>query len=111
MTAIKPDIVVDVRFYATSEGGRHEPTTDRHFSCPFRFEGELFDCLLLLEKTGPIRPGQRAVVPIKFLRPDVIKDMLSTGQRFQLWDMRPFAEGQIIEVCGDAGGQVLQSDI
>jgi hypothetical protein len=79
---------------------------DRRFSCPFRFEGELFDCLLLLEETGPIRPGQRVVVPIKFLRPDVIKDMLSRGQRFQLWNMRPFAEGHIIEVCADAEGQV-----
>jgi hypothetical protein len=95
---LTPDIIGDIRFFETDEGGRREPTASDRFGCPFRFEGELFDCVLLLDGIGPIYPGQRIKVPIKFLSPHLIKDMLAPGLDFQLWDMRVIAEGRIIEV-------------
>ena len=48
--------------------------------------------------SGPFIRRQRVQVPIKFLSPDLIKDMLNSGQRFELWDMRVFAEGTIVSI-------------
>jgi hypothetical protein len=66
LAAIKPDIVASLRFYTTSEGGRKGPTPPDKLGCPFEFQGELFDCRLLLDEIGPFEPGVTATVPISF---------------------------------------------
>jgi hypothetical protein len=95
---LQPDIIGDVQFYETRAGGRREAIARNRFACPFRLQGELIDCVLLLDEVGPILPGQRVKVPIKFLSPHLIKYILSPGQRFELWDMRVFAEGTILSI-------------
>ena len=98
MTAIKPDIIVSLRFYTTAEGGRKGPLPPEKFGCPFEFQGELFDCRLLLEATGALTPGAKATVPVIFLRPDLIKARLQVGSRFTLWEMGTIAEGVVKEI-------------
>jgi len=97
MIVIKPDIMASLRLYTTVEGGRKGPTPPDKLDCPFEFQGELFDCRLLLDKTGPLEPGAKATVPILFLRPDFIKDRLQIGSRFTLWEMGTIAEGVVKE--------------
>ena len=98
MAAIKPDIMASLRLYTTAEGGRKGPTPPDKLGCPFEFQGELFDCRLLLDETGPLKPGAKTTVPILFLRPDLIKDRLQIGSRFTLWEMGTIAEGVVKEI-------------
>ena len=98
MAAIKPDITVSLRFYTTAEGGRKGPFSPEKFGCPFEFQGELFDCRLLLEETSSLAPGAKVTVPVIFLRPDLIKARLQVGSRFTLWEMGTIAEGVVQEI-------------
>lgn len=96
MVEIKPEIIATVRFLNTDEGGRKGPTPDKSFGCLFSFGEENFDCRLDLSKTGPIEPGQKVSVPIKFLFPEYVKELLKPGSRFYLRELRKIAEGEII---------------
>lgn len=100
MDRVKPDLIARVRLYSEEEGGRKSPTPPVRIGCIFEYEGDNFDCLLLLEETGPLHPGSQATVPIKFLHPDFVKDRLTVGRRFLLKDFRTIAEGEVQEVCG-----------
>jgi hypothetical protein len=92
---LTPDVIANLRFLLVSEGGRSTATPSDHLGCIFEYEGESFECRLLLEDTGPISPGGRATVPIKFLRPELIKQRLHPGSRFNLREDRMIAEGTI----------------
>ena len=105
MKSIVADIIGRVRLYTPEEGGRCSVIPPVQFGCPFFFEGEGFDCRLLLDQVGSaLAPGSRAEVPIKFLYPEYIKPRLRPGQHFQLWDLKTFAEGEILEVLSSEEG-------
>jgi len=99
-TKLRPDAVARVRLFTTAEGGRHKPIPAVAFGCPFFFEGEGFDCRLLLNQLGSgLELGQeRSDIPLKFLFPEYIKNRLHPGARFKLWEGKDIAEGEIIEV-------------
>jgi hypothetical protein len=82
-----PEIVADLQFLSTAEGGRRGPTPDRVFGCPLEYDGELFDCRLDLSEIGPVSPGQRVTVSIQFLSPQRIVPRLSAGCAISLWEM------------------------
>ena len=99
MDQLKADVVARVRLYRTEEGGRGNVITAGQFGCPFFYDGEAFDCRILLNQVGvTLAPGATAVVPIKFLRPDLVKPRLRTGARFKLWEGKDFADGEVLEV-------------
>jgi hypothetical protein len=93
-----PDFVASVRFYPTDEGGREGPTPGRLFRCPLEFEGERFDCGLLLDAIGPLEPGMCASVPVSLLAPQLLKSRLRVGSRFTLWELGTIAEGTVEEI-------------
>ena len=92
------DIVARVTLYATSAGGRQGPTPSDKFGCLLIVEQSCFDCRLLLSETGALHPGASAVVPIKFLYPDLAKDLLEVGSRFLLRDGKVVGEGEVQEL-------------
>lgn len=92
------DVIAEVRLLTSAAGGRSSPTPADILSCLFVLEGETFDCRLFLREVGPISPGQSAVIPIKFLNPDLVIPRLDKGTHFQLRDYRPIAVGNIIRV-------------
>lgn len=94
---IEPDILADLAFYSTEEGGRQSPLPLKRFGCLFVYKGENFDCFLL-PGDKHISPGERVVVPIKFLRPYLIKPGLQVGATFKLRDGRIIADGKIIKI-------------
>lgn len=96
-----PDIIASVRLYTTEEGGRGVSTAPKLFKCPLEFEGEMFDCGLHLEETGPLEPGAKATVPITLLFPELIKLRLKVGSRFTLWEMKTIGEGVVEQVLPD----------
>jgi hypothetical protein len=93
--SITSDILATVHFYTSDEGGRQTPTPSDKLNCILEFEGEYFDCRLLLNETGPLLPGQEASVPIKFLYPDLIKPKLKLGDKFRLRESKTIAEGVV----------------
>ncbi len=95
MTAVTPDIVAFLQFFSTSDGGRVSATPADFFGCIFEFKGNSYECRLLLDGIGPINPGDAVTVPIKFLRPDLLKSCLGVGNKFQLRELRPIANGLV----------------
>lgn len=97
---IVPDVIAQIFFIPTSEGGREceTPPGAEGFNCIFGFGGAFYDCRLLLEEVGPLRPGQEAVVPIAFFFPELIKHQLKVGDKFFLRELRKIADGEIQEI-------------
>lgn len=93
MEAIRPDVTTHLRLLSASEGGRRSATPSNHLGCIFEYGDENFECRLLLSDIGPISPGGQAMVPIKFLRPELIKQRLSIGSRFKLREVGIIGEG------------------
>jgi hypothetical protein len=89
------DVTADVRFFTASEGGRTTATPPDHHGCIFVYEGENFECRLLLADIGPVAPGQQATVGIKFLRPELIKPRLQPGSPFKLREIKTIGEGTV----------------
>ncbi len=95
---LKPDIIATVYFYPSTEGGRQGPTPSDELTSVLDFEGDCFDCRLLLHEVGPLWPGQEAVIGIKFLHWDLAKLKLKPGIRFYLREGKAIAEGAIEQV-------------
>jgi hypothetical protein len=98
MTTIKPNVVAGLRFLSESEGGRKGATPIDFLGCIFQYEGENYECRLLLEEIGPVNPGDIVSVPIRFLRPNLLKKCLHVGSKFQLREVRPIAEGIVEKI-------------
>ena len=92
---VTPDALATIHFFPTEEGGRCEATPANYFGTILEYEGEFWDCRLLLEDVGSISPGQTVTVPIRFLSPGVIKPLLRVGGRFRVREMRTIADGTI----------------
>ena len=97
----KPDIVAELTFLPTAEGGRKGPTPPDFFGCPFGFGGEYFDVRFDLSEIGSIAPGASVRAPAKFLNPKLIKDRLSVGSEFILWEGRVIGRGRVLEINTD----------
>lgn len=87
-----------IHFYATNQGGRKGPILPPHFGCPFEVDKQSYDCRLLLLGERPVGPGDTIVLPIQFLRPDLVLPKLFVGQKFFLWEDGHIAEGEVVEI-------------
>jgi hypothetical protein len=99
MPDLKPDITARISLYSTKNGGRAKAIPAARFGCPFVYDGEAFDCRLLLEQTHTaLAPGDCADVLIKFLNPDLVKPRLTPGAKFKLWEGGDFADGEVLTI-------------
>lgn len=98
MPKMQPDITARIELYPTTAGGRRGKTPPDHLGCIFVFEGQNFECRLLLQETGALKPGAKALVPIRFLSPGSIKTRLKIGDRFELRENRPIGSGLVESV-------------
>jgi|SRR5215470_4254810 len=95
---LTPEIVADIQFLSTADGGRKGPTPDHVFGCPLEYAGELFDCRLDLSGIGPISPGQAVTVPIQFVFPRLVLPRLRVGSAISLWEMGTIARGTVARI-------------
>lgn len=95
---LKAEIVADVEFLRTEDGGRSNPLRADIFGCPLEYRREYYDCRLDLTGLGPIGPGDRASVPIQFLRPELVVPRLNAGSRIALWEGRRIVRGTVVKV-------------
>lgn len=94
---MQPDIFAKVTMFASDAGGKTLAIPAVRYGCPLFINGRGFDCRLLLDQVGHgLEPGDAAEIPIKFLYFDLVRSHLAPGVRFTLWEMRDFAEGEIL---------------
>ena len=92
-----PDIIIIVRFLATSEGGRETQVQGEFYSCPLFIDGVGFDCRLLLNGR-PLDLGETYEVPVKFLFRDKALPKMKIGAMVHLWEGRNVAEGRVTQI-------------
>lgn len=96
---ITPDIIADLKFYTTENGGRKGPTPSNFFGCVISIDQNNFDARLLLEQIGPIFPGEcKRNVPIKFLSTDLALMKLKKKQQFFIRDGQVIGAGKVIKI-------------
>jgi len=94
----QPDFVADIKLLPTANGGRSGPTPAEWFGCPLGYEGEFFDVRFDLTAIGSLTPGGVAIVPGKFLSPELIKHRLKAGSKFTLWEGKTIGDGVVREI-------------
>ena len=95
---IQPDVSAEIKLYSTAEGGLKNPVFLPKVGCILTYKGENFSCFLLLPEDSKVFPGDKTILPIKFLYPDLIKSNLKVGDTFTLKDYRVIADGKIVEI-------------
>ena len=96
---IKPDIIADVKFYTTQQGGRIYPTPSEYFGCIFEVHGSNHDARLLLSEVGAIEPGEiKKAVPIKFLCADLVIPKIEPGNVLYLSEGNLIGEATVIRI-------------
>jgi len=94
----EPDIIANVTLLSTEQGGRHGATPTSRFGCPCEIQGEMFDGRMDLSAIGSVAPGDRFRVPIRFLRPDLVRPRLRVGFCFSLWEGSTIGYAVVIEL-------------
>jgi hypothetical protein len=93
-----PDAIASIRLLATNEGGRRSPTPDDRLGCIMVIGGRNLDVRLDLSRTGSLKPGQSATVPMRFLDREFARCFVTLGATFKLRDGRIIGEGSIDDV-------------
>jgi hypothetical protein len=99
---IKPDILTNLTFRITAQGGRKTPISyevfGNKFGCLFVYNEEFFDCFIILTEGEQINPGDSVSASIAFLRPFLVKPILKIGDKFNLRELEMIADGEIINI-------------
>jgi hypothetical protein len=94
---MKLDLIVDVKLYSVTEGGRHHPIVGEWFSCPCKLgknDFEARDCRLLLNGLT-MSPGETRRLGIKFLSDDSAPIFRDAG-KFYLWEGKIIGEAVVV---------------
>lgn len=93
---LTPDILVDLKLYPKSEGGKILPIKN-DYGCPAKIGSDFFDCRIYIENEIELGPS-KGKVAIKFLSPELVKPLLKKGDKFFLWESRIFGEAVVTDV-------------
>ena len=96
---MKSDIIAEIQFYHEKDGGRKNSLPQNFFGCPMIIKDKKYDCRILLNDIGKINPGDKVIVPIKFLDSETVLNVLEKDDKFNLWEMSIIAEGKVIKKC------------
>jgi hypothetical protein len=91
------DIVISVRFFLPSEGGRSTAVSGEFYACPLFVDNEGFDCRLLL-RGARLELGSTYEVPVKFLNRDLALPRLAIGKEVLLWEGKNVGRGNIVKI-------------
>ena len=98
MKKLNYNIIAKVRFFSEKKGGRKSPTPKKIFGCPMVIKNNYYDCRLVLNDIGSIKPGNDIVVPIIFLDPQTVLPIIKKNDKFELWDGGIIAEGKVLKI-------------
>jgi hypothetical protein len=94
---MNPDVLIEVRFRTTSEGGRSRRIQGEFYGCPMFVNGAGFDCRLSLNGQN-FELGQTYSVEAKFLCPEIALPMLHVDTKITLWEGKDVADGRIVKI-------------
>ena len=98
---MEPDVIIEVRFKTTAEGGRQTAIGGTavvdYYACPCVIEGKAFDCRLLLGKRR-LELGEIYEVPVKFMNWQLVGPKLHEGVSFALWEGKDVATGKVLRL-------------
>jgi hypothetical protein len=94
---MNPDVLIEVRFRTTNEGGRLTRIQGDFYGCPMFVNGAGFDCRLLLNGQT-LELGVTYTVEAKFLCPEIALPALSVGTKITLWEGKDVADGRILGI-------------
>ena len=94
-----PEIFADVELAHSDQGGRAGPTPPSWFGCIMQVNGRNHDVRLMLD--GPLAPGDRRRVGIRFLDGETALSHIGVGTTFLLWEGRTIGSGRIEEVAAE----------
>jgi hypothetical protein len=87
-----------IHFYDPGLCRRKVPIPGPHFGCVVEIDKQSHDCRIFLEARKPVELGETIVLPIQFLRPELVMPKFSIGKKFFLWELGAhIAEGEIVE--------------
>jgi hypothetical protein len=90
-------VLARIHFYKTEDGGRGLPLPSDKLHCLFEIGREMYDCRLPIKFEGKeICLGDIVDFPIHFLRPELVIEKIRAGARFNLYDGRKIAEGEVL---------------
>jgi hypothetical protein len=98
MENIQPQLIADVTFYSTEQGGRKGPTRTDWFGCPCKVNKEdehAWDCRIILSGQ-PMHPGETRRLGFVFLSGEKAATILRTAGKFFLWDTRIIGEAKVV---------------
>jgi len=95
---MKPDVLIQVRFLTSAEGGRAAGIFGSRYGCPLFVDGQGFDCRFILKANTCLELGMTYDIKIKFLNPDLALPHLEEGTPISLWEGRTIATGQVISI-------------
>jgi len=97
---MKPDVIINVRFLTTAEGGRNTAVEGQFYACPLFVDNEGLDCRLLLEGRRLVL-GSTYEVPVKFLHRELALPKLAVGKDVLLREGRNVAKGRVVKVVDE----------
>lgn len=86
-----------VTLFSAEEGGKQKSITGNTYRCLARIGRAYHDCALFTEGKTPISPGDKVTLDVTFLFPETVP-ALDVGDRFELWEMRPFARVEVVAI-------------
>lgn len=95
MMNVNADFYAAVELLATESGGRKGPTPEDYFACVLLLKGVPIDSRLLLEDRGPIAPGEKRIVGVKLLRPEMDLTGFAVDTVFDIWEGRIIGSGTV----------------
>jgi hypothetical protein len=103
-----PHILARIRFRRTEESGRSGPAFGLALRCPSEFDGKFYDCAVYLQGIDPVNPGDVAILPVRFVFPELVKPHLSVGKQFRLRELHNTADCEVLQVYAD--GAEIRAD-
>lgn len=95
---MNPDIIIKVRFFTASEGGRKTAVQGGPFyACPLFIENEAFDCRIILNGQR-LELGLTYEVLAKFLCRELALPKVAVGKEVLLWEGRDIARGHVVKI-------------
>ena len=95
----KYDIIAEIYLYPHEKGGRKQATPNNGFKCPFVMpNGDMHDARIDLSEHGSLKPGDKARLPIEFLRTEDVLPKIKKGSVLKLWELGIIGDATIIEI-------------
>ena len=93
---MKREVVIQVRFLTTAEGGRQSSIKSDRYGCPLMIdETQGFDCRFVLDGASVFELGNEYEIAVSFLNPEKALSHLSEGDTIFLWEGKKIGEGTV----------------